>query len=70
MLLFNSDFRVKLVLLNQIAGSENVHYLQMSGSGHGLLFRRECSRRESVTRSFRDQQSPIQANVRLASAAI
>jgi hypothetical protein len=70
MLLFNSDFRVKLVLLNQIAGSENVHYLQMSGAGYGLLFRRECSRRESVTRSFRDQQSPIQANVRFASAAI
>ncbi len=54
MLLFDSDFRVKLVLLNQIAGSENVHYLQMSGAGHGLLFRRECNRRESVTRSFRD----------------
>ncbi len=54
MLLFDSDFRVKLVLLNQIAGSENVHYLQMSGASHGLLFRCECNRRESVTRSFRD----------------
>jgi hypothetical protein len=61
MLLFNSDFRVKLVLLNQIAGSENVHYLQMSGAGYGLLFRRECSRSKTIP-SFRCQ-SPIQANV-------